>query len=243
VRRIETRRTSVGSLLRSWETVFYTTDIGPSNVTVQQEEAESAEGGCCKVGRAIETYDLDGENEVLRRYWTGEGETRYSLRALADYFNQRVLRAAMEDAGVEFLEGEVENTYRLLTDSDVSRGMRTHARNRLDRSGVDPDRLEAAFVSHQTMHSHLTSCLGASLEETAGTDDEDRVEKALAKIRALQNRTSAVTGDTLERLEDGDDLDLDEFSVFVNVSVSCDSCGTHYDVGTLLEQGGCDCQR
>jgi hypothetical protein len=62
-----------------------------------------------KVGRVIREYGLDGLGTELEARWTGKGGDQYSLRALADRFNQRVLEAALEDAGVRSLEGDVEN--------------------------------------------------------------------------------------------------------------------------------------
>ena len=41
----------------------------------------------------------------------------------------------MEDAGMAPLDGEVENTYRLLTDSNVNTGAHTQARRRLEHAG------------------------------------------------------------------------------------------------------------
>lgn len=206
--------------------------------------SDASDAGCdCKVGRGSRGYGLDGLDRRLVDRWTRPGDDGYSLRDLADYFNREVLRAAMADAGVEFLDGEVENTYRLLVGDDASSGMQAHARNRLERQGVDVDAVTGAFVSHQTVHTHLTDCLGASHDDGADDGDDDRRAATEARLRALQNRTVAVTADALDRLRDADDLALDEFDVFVDVSVLCRACGTQSDLGTLLDEGGCECRR
>lgn len=57
----------------------------------------------------------------------------------------------LEDAGMLALDGEVENISRLLTDDEVNNGMRTDARRRFDRSGVDAESLERDFVSYQVI--------------------------------------------------------------------------------------------
>jgi hypothetical protein len=76
-----------------------------------------------KVARLIEEYELGGIGEEFERRWTRE-EDRSSLRDLADEFNRRLLRAALERTGDAPLDGEVDNLYRLLTGDDVTSGVR-----------------------------------------------------------------------------------------------------------------------
>lgn len=198
----------------------------------------SATGRGSKVRRLIGEYGLDGEGERLESYWTTDGEDRRSLRELADYFNRRLLRATMESAGMNPLDGEVENTYRLLTDDDVSRGMQTQARQTLEREGVDVEALRSDFVSHQAIHTYLTKYRDASRQEQT---DVDRVEKGLETIQRLRSRTSAVSENIVENLSGTDRIDLGDFEVLVDVRVFCRDCGTQYDVQELLDRGGCDC--
>ncbi|MFC6823402.1 rod-determining factor RdfA [Halopelagius fulvigenes] len=198
----------------------------------------STTGRGSKVGRLIGEYGLEGEGERLETYWTTDGEDRRSLRELADYFNRRLLRATMEAAGMNPLDGEVENTYRLLTDDDVSRGMQTQARQTLEREGVDVESLRSDFVSHQAIHTYLTKYREASREEQA---DVDRVEKGLETIQRLRSRTSAVSENIVENLAGTERIDLGDFEVLVDVRVFCRDCGTQYDVQELLNRGGCEC--
>ena len=193
-----------------------------------------------KVARVLEEYDLTSLGDELERRWTGELDTQYSLRQLADVLNQELLRSAMERADVQSLDGEVENTYRLLTDEDVSRGMRTQTRKTLQRDGVDVEQLLRDFVSHQAVHTYLTKYRGVTLPEER--DEEDPVEKAAAAIERLKSRTVAVTGTTLERLESTDRITLGEFDVLVDIRIVCDECGVHLPIRELLEEGGCHCQ-
>ena len=211
------------------------TDDG-SNVEPQMESSVKNS----KVARVLEEYDLTSLGDELERRWTGELETQYSLRQLADVLNQELLRSAMERADVQSLDGEVENTYRLLTDEDVSRGMRTQTRKTLQRDGVDVEQLLRDFVSHQAVHTYLTKYRGVRLPEER--DEEDPVEKAAAAIERLKSRTVAVTGTTLERLESTDRITLGEFDVLVDIRIVCDECGVHLPIRELLEEGGCHCQ-
>lgn len=199
-------------------------------------------GSCgCKVGRAGREYGLDVDGALVRR-WTGADGDRHGLRDLADHVNREVLAAALDDADVEVLDGEVANAYRLLA-GDASSGQRAHARNRLARDGVDVEAVEDAFVSHQTVHAHLTECLDASYDGDGGRGESDGSEAGgvTDTVGALRSRAEAVTRDALDRRR-ADGLALGEFSVVVNVAVACDDCGRQYDVGSLLDQGGCDCR-
>ena len=190
-----------------------------------------------KVGRVIEEYDLDGQGAWLEAHWTGDGVERQSLRDLADAFNRRVLKATMQEAGMDSLETDVESAYRLLTDDDASSGARVELRNRLEWNGIDIEAVESDFVSHQAIHTYLREVRDAEREEP----DIDPCEKELETIERLQGRTQVVTEDSLERLAKQGELTLDGFDVLVDIRVVCDRCGSQYQVADLLTQGGCDC--
>lgn len=193
----------------------------------------------CKVGRVGDRYGLDGLDEELVDHWTDRSDDRYSTRELAELVNQRILRTALDDAGLDYKEGEVANTYRLLTDDDVSSGTRVQTRKELERDGVPIDEVEGDFVSHQTVYNHLTNCLEASLEPPS---DEERLERSRDKLGALRNRTGAVTEDTIAQLERNDVLDIGDFDVLVSVTVTCKECRQQFTVGDLLARGGCECR-
>lgn len=190
-----------------------------------------------KVGRLIDEYGLDGIGNELERRWTGETGERDSLRTLADVFNERLLERAMLDAGMSPLDGEVANAYRLLTDADVSTGVKTETEARLDRQGVDVERVRSDFVTYQAVRTYLKDVRGASYDSQTG----DALERAGSSFARLIGRTTAVVEQKLDQLRSGDALTLGAFTVRTSVSVYCDDCGSEYDVVTLLERGGCDC--
>jgi hypothetical protein len=192
-----------------------------------------------KVQRVIDEYELTGMGDRLEADWTGEDGTQYSLRDLADIFNRAVLRAALEQAGVSSLDGEVENTYRLLTDDSVSRGVRTETKNTLAREGISIEELEKDFVTHQAIHTYLTKHRGVQYESG---EDADQVKKSGETIQRLRTKTGAVTETTLTNLVNTDRLTLGDFDVFVDIRVLCDTCGQSYTVEDLLENGGCECE-
>jgi len=189
----------------------------------------------CKVGRVVERRDLARTNDELAERWrTGEA----SLRTLEREFNVAVLRAAAGAAGVTHLEGEAENLYRLLTDDDVTGGMRVRARRRLESEGLDVDQVRSDFVSHQTIHNHLTGCLGVERDR----EERDPVDAAEDRIRPLQTRLEAVAADALTGLGNDDHLATGDLDVYVDVAVVCDDCGVRRELGAFLAAGGCDCE-
>jgi hypothetical protein len=202
--------------------------------------ASESEKPCCKIGRIADKYNLSTLDDDLIAYWTGDTTEQYSTRELATYVNQRVLESALETAGVSVKEGEIENTYRLLTDDDVSSGTRVQTRTELERDGVPIEQVESDFVSHQTVYNHLTDCLETSL---ATPSDEERLERSAEKLGALQNRTAAVTEDTVAQLERNGILEIGEHSVTVSITVTCQECFEEYTIRDLLEERSCDCYK
>lgn len=191
-----------------------------------------------KVERLLDDYDLRDVGETLEKRWLGTDGTRYSLRELESWFNRQLLRAAMEDAGMNPLDGEVENLYRLLSDDDVSSGMRTQACNRLERNDVDVERLEDDFVSYQSIRTYLRNYRDVS----APTDEEtDRVEREMENVQRLKSRFSAVTESKLEGLRKADEIQLGSFRVLADLRVFCETCGSQYPIEEFLERGHCDC--
>jgi hypothetical protein len=201
--------------------------------------SENDQTPSCKIDRTAAEYDLSKEAERLGQYWTRNDE-RYSLRELAVHFNHQLLRAAMERAGLNLLDGEIENTYRLLTDDDVSQGMRTQARNRLQKHDIDVDQLQSDFVSYGTVRRHLKHCLGAEREPTDA--DDNPAEIGAQRIAALQNRTVAVTKNTLSQLASAGELTVGDINVFVDITVSCPECGMHATVREFIDSDGCHCK-
>ena len=204
------------------------------------EDSAGGDDANSKVGRLIEKYDLEQLDRELIDRWTAHEDERSSLRELADFFNQRMLASTMKEAGIDAIEGEVENTYRLLTDDDVSVGNRTEVHNRLDRHGIDVDELESEFVSHQAIHTFLTKYRNVDLGLQERTSEE-RLENERVRVTRLQSRTEAVAQDSVNRLKNGDHLRVNDPSVLVDVRVFCESCGIDLRIDELLRRGSCEC--
>lgn len=199
------------------------------------------EDGCgCKVERVAEQYELSRIDEVLVSRWLGEGSERYSLRRLETHFNERVLESAMAETPIPMLDGDVTHLHERLCDGSVSAGQRAETENYLKRAGVNVERVRNDFVSHQTIHTHLRECLGATRDRTA--DPESRVEKADKTVLSLQNRMRLVTEETVERLKRADIVTLDSFDVYVDTTVVCGECDRSLSFPELLDRGNCRCQ-
>jgi hypothetical protein len=192
-----------------------------------------------KVSRLIDEYDLAGIGTELETRWT-RTEDRSSLRDLADYFNEELLRTALVGSGSNPLDGEVENFYRLLTDDDVTSGVRQQARNQLDGKGIDPADLENDFVTYQSIRTYLKNYRDASAPG-GGSSPEDRIKRKRSTIQRLGARLTDVTEQSLRELAAASIITLGEFDVIVTVRVHCTSCGTQQSVSTLLTNHGCEC--
>jgi hypothetical protein len=196
----------------------------------------STDGRRSKVARLIDDYELDGIGAELEHLWTAE-EDRRSLRDLADYFNQRLLTQALEAANIQHLDGEVENTYRLLTDDDISSAESTRVQRRLERDGVDVDSLESDFVTYQAVRTYLKDHRGAEYTPA----ETDPLEREQTNVQKLRGRMVSVTEGKLEQLRSSEALTLGEFRTIAELQVICEDCNTQYDILELLDRGGCEC--
>ena len=200
------------------------------------ESTATSRGRRSKVARLIDKYDLQGLGAELEQLWTAK-EDRKSLRELATDFNQQILQRALEESNVQYLDGEVENTYRLLTDDQVSSAESTRVQRRLERDGVDVDELESDFVTYQAIRSYLKDHRGAEYTPS----ETDPLEREVTNVQKLRGRMVSVTEGKLEQLQANDELTLGNFQTLVDIRVVCEDCNTLYDVVELLENGGCDC--
>jgi hypothetical protein len=201
-----------------------------------EKSTTSSRGRRSKVARLIDEYDLQGLGAELEQQWTAD-EDRKSLRDLARYFNQQLLQRTLEEANVQYLDGEIENTYRLLTDDEVSSAESTRVRRRLERDGIDVDALETDFVTYQAIRSYLKDHRGAEYTPA----ETDPLEREATNVQKLRGRMATVTGGKLEQLRASDNLTLGEFRTLADIRVVCEDCNTQFNVLDLLNRGGCNC--
>ncbi|MFB6102108.1 MAG: rod-determining factor RdfA [Haloplanus sp.] len=203
----------------------------------ESPEDGNAEGTGSKVGRLLRKYDLDGVGGELERRWTADGEERMSLRALADWMNQRLLREALDNAGVNSTERDVAHIYETLR-GEGSTGERIRKERELERQGVSVEELQSDFVSHQAIHTYLKKYREAEYERGS----ENPKERSVSKLQRLRSRTIAVTDETIQGLSSKEELSVGDFDVVSEIRVRCTDCGTEYDAVEFIERGGCECR-
>jgi hypothetical protein len=219
--------------------------LDPGGDTIERMDDTSGSkrrgGQRSKIIRVIGKYDLEGLADEMVAAWTGEGEEKRSLRQLATEFNQRVLEASMREAGRNAYDENVSNLYRLLTDGEVSSGVRTETRERLRQDGVDIDEVEEDFVSHQAVHTYLTKHRNVT-PSAHDQSIESRRESALKTVLRLQSRSVAVIRNTLDWLIAADAIELKEYDIVTETTVICKECGISKPIDDLIDDGGCYCQ-
>lgn len=188
-----------------------------------------------KVGRVLEEYDLPELDANLEGMWLdGTSERSFSLRELSEYINKRLLQTAMEWAGIDPIDGETDETYRLLKSSDIDEDARRKAIHRLEREGVDVEQLNQDFVTHQAVHTYLT--------EFRNVERDSRHSNATNTVERLQGELSSVTAETLESVRDDGEIVLGNFDLEIVVQVRCVDCGETVTLDQLFHDGGCHCR-
>lgn len=231
----EQPRSPAGGVLGRREQNAFVNVAKSEGMPSERATAVRSDGGRrrSKVTRVVDEYGLDGLEEELERRWLATDDSGMSLRELADHFNRRVLRAAIEESDVSTLEVDVDRTYEQLTSDDVSSGVRTRVQRRLERDGVDVDAVREDFLTHQSIHTYLREHRGV---EQPDPTPEERRESATERVQKLQDRSAAVTRDALEALQREGLVPDGEFDVVVDVRVIYTESGEQYNVFDLLEE-------
>lgn len=194
-----------------------------------------------KVATVIRKRELDDLVDELEQRWTGEGFEEHSTRELTEFFNQTLIREAIEVSGSIPLDGEVENLYRLLSDDDIRSSSKIQAHERLAEEGIDAEELTNDFVSHQTMYRFLRDVRDVDTSTEQKSTDEI-ITATRQSIMRLNNRTKSVVNQNITKLDNRDEFEVGDFDIYVNVQLTCNDCGTTRDVTQILDQNGCDCQ-
>lgn len=190
--------------------------------------------GCaCKVGRVLEKHDLAGVYDELARRREQDGE---SLRSLADFVNTRVLGRAIEAHAERDVLADPASIYSKLANG-TDAGETTEMRERLVTAGVPVEEVTDEFVSHQTVRSHLRTCLDMETGRSPATDIEDVSDL----IEWSRTRDERIIDRALARLRDSGELGIGETNVIHSVRVICEACGRSHRLQELLEKQGCEC--
>lgn len=198
----------------------------------------------CKVGRAIERYDLGELNaEIVSR----RREDDASLRELATHVNCRVLDAALREADADssdsaygaISDGDAVAAMYEALDGDEAEAERTaRVRTRLEQAGVDIAGVRSDWVTHPTVRSHLRNCLNVDTSRSSTIDRGD----ARNTIEWARTRCASVVERTVERLVAADLLSLGSVDVTVTIQVTCTECGDAFRSAQLLDSPECSCR-
>lgn len=204
-------------------------------MTSPDEHSSAGRGRPVKVARLIEEHEMDSLGAELEQLWTAD-ENRQSLRELATYFNQQLLKRVLEEADVRTLDGEVENIYRLLTND--SSPDRVRIRRQLERDGIDVDGLLSDFVTYQAIRTYLKKYRNVEYSPK----EVDPIEREMSNIQKIRGRADSVTEGKIEQLRKSGQLDIGNFRTLVDIRVVCEDCDTQFDVIDLLERTECNCK-
>lgn len=186
----------------------------------------------CKIGRTLTEYGLEDLNaELTDRHVDGA-----SLRDLERFVNRSILRGAIRDAETDVI-GDVDAIYDALTNDAVSAGKRTEVREHLERAGVDVTNVESAFVSYQTVRTHLKDCLDVETNRESHLSVTD----ARGTIEWARSRSNGIVERTIQRLATADEVVAGDPEITHVIRVDCADCGSSYPIGEFVDRGGCDC--
>lgn len=187
-----------------------------------------------KVGRVLEDYDLLSLDKKLDEMWLGtDSQEPYSLRELSDHINKQLLRTAMERADIDPLDGETEETYRILTDDDIDEIVCENTVRRLEREGVEVEQLESDFVTHQSVHTYLT--------KFRNTKRETRERDEVSVGEELEAELTRDAKESLDSFVREGRISLGDFELDLDVRVHCEDCTQTYTLEELLSEGRCNC--
>ncbi|ADB63226.1 hypothetical protein Htur_4415 (plasmid) [Haloterrigena turkmenica DSM 5511] len=191
-----------------------------------------------KVAKLIEKYNLEGTGDEFEQLWTASGDERRSLRELAEMFNKRILRSAIDESEMTPLSADVDDVYLRLQGEKGTSADRTRIRRRLEREGIDVETLQSDFVSYQAIRSFLKDDRNAEYNPS-----RDPIERDRESIQQLRNRTMLVTETKLEGLVKNDEITLGSHEITVDINVFCEDCGRQFDAIEVLDREGCECKR
>jgi len=188
---------------------------------------------CCKAGRTAAKYGFtDFLDETLAEEWAamdGPG-----LRTIANRFNTRVIEITLIEKGEPPLEGEEDLIYDQLTTDKSDQSDRVE--RRLEKNGIDPNRLKEDFISYKTIDRHFKNCTDLERETTKPLDQGDAIDR----IRAMNRRVEKVTENTLSELNEHTSLGFEGPEVSVSVTVACPDCDERKSFTTAVKHG-CEC--
>ncbi|WP_152418545.1 rod-determining factor RdfA [Halorubrum distributum] len=182
-----------------------------------------------KIIRVIDKYDLDGIGDEMVAEWTKPESTRRSCRELAEFFNIRVLDAALREAGIIWDRSLVEECTAIIKDRDKSlTGFD------LDSRGVDIDEVGEDMVSYQSIYTYLT--------EYRDTEYEREINDIHSRVKSLgqiETKAETIATGIISRSVSHNQVYGAEPQIEVTTECICETCGSNTEMSVYLQNGGC----
>ncbi|MDV7351219.1 hypothetical protein R3751_15745 [Halorubrum distributum] len=182
-----------------------------------------------KIIRVIDKYDLDGIGDEMVAEWTKPESTRRSCRELAEFFNIRVLDAALREAGIIWDRSLVEECAAIIKDRDKSlTGFD------LDSRGVDIDEVGEDMVSYQSIYTYLTEYRDTEYEREIN-DLHSRVKS----LRQIETKAETIVTGIISQSVSHNQVHGAEPQIEVTTECICETCGSNTEMSVYLQNGGC----
>lgn len=187
-----------------------------------------------KMRRVSEARELSSICDTIHQRWINTDAT---LKELRDKFNTAVLKAAMEQNGMNTTPGEVEYTYTaLFKDEETSLTDKEEIKMRLETNGIDIDSVTNDFVnSPQTILNYLRDEFDVDRVRKQPGDkiEPDQVDNY---IKPLNRRYENVVTSMVERLSTSGQLEHDNFDVTVECVVTDEESNESRPLSDLIAQ-------
>ncbi|WP_139835050.1 rod-determining factor RdfA [Halorubrum ezzemoulense] len=182
-----------------------------------------------KIIRVIDKYDLDGIGDEMVAEWTKPESTRRSCRELAEFFNIRVLDAALREAGIIWDRSLVEECAAIIKNKDKSL-----TGYDLDSRGVDTDEVGGDMVSYQSIYTYLTEYRDTEYER-----EVDDIHSRVASLGQIETKTETIAAGIISRSVSHSQVHGAEPQIEVTTECICETCGTNTEMSVYLRNGGC----
>lgn len=167
-----------------------------------REPTQKSSSPCCKVGRGIREYGLDGLNKQLIRQYVHDDK---SLRDLEHVINRSYAEEAVANAP-DPVKTHPEDIVHVLHDDEHEPGEKARITQTLKNAGVDVQRLESLFTTYRTVKTHLNECLDVDTSQT----ESITADSAEATIGWARTRYEQIVERTFKRLDNAELVDLDD---------------------------------
>jgi len=182
-----------------------------------------------KVVRVIDKYDLKDIGDQMVTEWTKPESTRRSCRELTEFFNIRVLDAALREAGIIWDRSLVEECAAIIKDDAKS-----VTGYDLDSRGVDTDEVGGDMVSYQSIYTYLTEYRDTEYER-----EIDDIRSRVASLQQIETKTETIATGIISHSVTHNQVHGVEPTIEVTVECICNTCGSNTEISAYLRNGGC----